>query len=192
MNCFSRMAAGKRTALFRGSYFLGVIASDKAEVCAEDDEEVFMRMVLTACALLLASSGAFAQKAHRGWKTVAVNGTSCRYAVPVNWTEDTSRAGMAQAPDEKSTIVPVSMPKSFADAKKAAAQKMPPAKVLQNSAQRYWFVYRDPADGEDSPDTHWFVAVPGKDGVCAFQITFRSATGDALPKRIVRTIRSSK
>jgi hypothetical protein len=148
-------------------------------------------MGLVLGSLLLAASGTLAQR-NAKWKTISDTAHSCPFKVPPDWVEDASRAGMAQAPDEKSTIVPVPMPKSFPDAKKAAAQKMPPAKVLQNSAQRYWFVYRDPADGEDSPDTHWFVAVPGKDGVCAFQITFRSATGDALPKRIVRTIRSSK
>ena len=29
--------------------------------------------------------------------------------------------------------------------------------VLADSPSRYWYVFRDPADGEDSPDTHWYV-----------------------------------
>jgi len=149
-----------------------------------------MRIVLTTGALLLAASGAFGQKTHHDWKTVAVTGTSCHYAVPSDWTEETSRLGMAKSRDEKSSIVPVSVPDSFSNAKKAVAQRMPPLKVLQDSPQRYWYVYRDPSDGEDSPDTHWLVAVAGKVDVCAFQITFRSATGDTRAKQIVRTIRS--
>lgn len=65
---------------------------------------------------------------------------------------------------------------------------MPPLKVLQDDANRYWYVYRDPADAEDSPDTHWYVAVQRNDHVCALQITFKSADGDSIPKEIAATI----
>jgi len=96
------------------------------------------------------------------------------------------------SPDGKSAVVPVAMAEAFPQARKAAAQNMPPVKVLQDSAHRYWYAYYDPADGEDSPDTHWLVAVPGKRHACAVQITFKSASGDDLAKRIARTMRSAQ
>lgn len=152
--------------------------------------EARMRMTPIVGILLAATTAAFAQKPSGGWKTVVDDGNSCRYTVPSNWEEDRSHPGIATSPDGKSSAVPILMPGSFPEAKKGAAQKMPPLKVLQDSAHRYWYTYRDPADGEDSPDTHWLVAVSGKRSVCAVQITFKSAFGNALSRRIVRGIRA--
>jgi hypothetical protein len=139
--------------------------------------------------LLVATTGAFAQKAPHGWK-VADAGNSCSYIVPSNWIEDRSHPGITTSGDGKSTVVPIPMPESFPQAKNAAAQKMPPLKVLQDSLHRYWYAYRDSADGEDSPDTHWLVVISGKSHVCAAQITFKTASGDAVARKIASGIRT--
>ncbi len=77
---------------------------------------------------------------------------------------------------------------SFAETKQNARLEMPPARVIEDSGRRYWYVYRDPADGEDSPDTHWYVAVQQKGHVCSAEITFRSANGESLPRQILGTV----
>lgn len=81
---------------------------------------------------------------------------------------------------------------SFDQVKQQLQGKMPPLKVLKDSADRYWYAYRDPADAEDSPDTHWMIAVAGTGQVCAVQITFKSANGESVPTQIVATIKHSE
>ena len=140
-------------------------------------------------AVLLLSPAMWAQSHRTTWKIIR-NSDICQYAVPSDWKQDNKHRGMATSPDEKVAVVPqnIHADESFDDVKKQLQDKMPPLKILQDDVNRYWYVYRDPADAEDSPDTHWYVAVQRNDHVCALQITFKSADGESLPKQIAATI----
>jgi hypothetical protein len=140
--------------------------------------------------ILMASSSGFAQKSHKDWKIVTDQNKTCQYAVPRDWTQENEHPSVSNSPDSKMTVVVqrTAPGQSFEDMKKNAQQKMPPLKTLQNSPDRYWFVYRDPADGDDSPDTHWYVAVSRNGRLCTAQITFKSAMGEIVPKQIAATV----
>ena len=100
-------------------------------------------------------------------------------------------AGVLTSPDNKIRIVvqAANRGQSFEDAKANARDKIPSLRIIDNSGKRYWYEYREPADGGDSPDTHWNVLVARNGQVCAAQIAFKSAISDSLVKQIVRTIR---
>ena len=145
-------------------------------------------------AALLASSAGLAQTVPQKWKVVAEPTQACRYAIPASWSQDTTHPNVSTSPDSKITVV-ASLSDSeqgFKEAKQNARKKMPPLKVLEDSSRRYWYVYRDPGDGEDSPDTHWYVAVQQKGHVCSAQITFRSSNGESLPRQILGTVGAVK
>jgi hypothetical protein len=101
---------------------------------------------------------------------------------------------VSSSPDNEVTVVvqEAGHGQLFEDVKKNARLKMSPLKIIQDTDKRYWYVYRELADGDDSPDTHWYVAVLGNGHVCTAQITFKSAIGDSLIRRIVQTIKPVK
>lgn len=141
-------------------------------------------------AALVASSSVFAQSVPKNWKAVTQPGNACQYAVPSVWTRDPAHPGVSTSPDNKlSVAAPAANPeKNFEQVKESARSKFPPSKVLEDSAHRYWYLYKEPADSEDSPDTHWYFAALKNGHVCTVQITFRGADGDALPRQIVVTV----
>lgn len=134
-------------------------------------------------AALAASSALFANTMPKNWKLVTDPSKTCRYAVPGDWSQDSAHPNLSTSADNKITVIlaPPFPAQSFKETKQIAMLQMPPARVFEDSGHRFWYVYKDPADGEDSPDTHWYVAVQQKEHVCTVQITFRSADGESLP-----------
>jgi hypothetical protein len=130
-------------------------------------------------AMLVASSTAFRQSVPQNWKLVMEPTKTCRYAIPGDWSQDTTHPNASRSVDNKMAVVGLASDpgQSLDETKRNARREMPPARVFEDSERRYWYVYRDPADGEDSPDTHWYVAVQQKGHVCSAQITFRSSNG---------------
>ena len=104
------------------------------------------------------------------------------------------RAGVSNSADNKVTVVAQAIDngRSFEEVEKNARMKMPSLKIIENSAKRDWYIYRDVADGDDSPDAHWYVAVRGNKYVCTAQITFKSAMGESLVRQIVGTVEPVK
>jgi hypothetical protein len=150
------------------------------------------KMKYLACvAIFIACGSTLAQKAHKRWKIITDQNKSCQYSVPADWQQQNiARAGTSNSPDNKVTVVLQVRDdgQSLAEVEKNARAKMPPLKVIENSVKRDWYVYRDLADGDDSPDTHWSVAVGGGDHVCLAQITFKSAMGESLVRQIAQTL----
>jgi hypothetical protein len=135
-----------------------------------------------------------AQSTRTKWKPIRTSGGACQYSVPADWRQEPAHPAVSQSPGEDVVVIPqkVNANDSFDQVKKQLQDKIPPLKVLKDSAERYWYVYRDPADAEDSPDTHWIIALEAGGQVCATQITFKSANGETIPKQIVATIKHSE
>lgn len=156
-------------------------------------QPIFAAVILASVALTIGTLDTGAQMRTK-WKPIRTEGGTCQYSVPADWKQEPHRPGVSQSPTQDVVVVPqkVGAKDSFDDVKKQLQDKMPPLKVVKDTADRYWYVYRDPADAEDSPDTHWMVAVASGNQVCAVQVTFKSADGESLPTQIVSTIKHSE
>ncbi|MGO9642803.1 MAG: hypothetical protein ACLP1Y_16025, partial [Candidatus Acidiferrales bacterium] len=77
---------------------------------------------------------------------------------------------------------------SMSEIKTNSNMVLTPDKVIEDSAKRYWYSYKNTLGG--APDsTNWYIAVPGNAGItCTSQVTFQDPGTDSLARQIVDTI----
>jgi len=143
-------------------------------------------------AVLLLLSTIVLAAAPAGWKVVTDRKKTCQYSVPADWMPDTLLVGTATSADKKSSVVVKGNEQSLAAIKPMVQQMIPPDKTIEDSGKRYWYSYKHLANGSDLPGTNWYIAVTVPSGVCAGQISFKDAAGEAVAKQIVDTIGPAK
>jgi hypothetical protein len=106
--------------------------------------------------------------------------------VPPDWK--LGGFGDATSPDKKATMNVYGSPQTMAQIKQNSAMVMPVDKVIEDTASRYWYVYK--AQGSAEVDnTNWYIAVPaGTSVTCIATLSFKGATTEALGKQIVNSM----
>jgi hypothetical protein len=112
----------------------------------------------------------------------------CQYSVPPTWRSD--REGheddIARAPDGGATVQQSwHSALSWISYTTNLRQLLKPTAVLEDSAQRFWFVY-----SAGWPGVHTFVATPTVAGACAAEIDVRAGATDRMTLTIRQIVES--
>jgi len=147
-----------------------------------------MKAALAFVATLALSTAMMAANIPSGWKVVTDRAKTCQYAVPPDWTQDALFKSSSLSPDKKSTAIVNGVKQSMSEIKTNSNMVLTPDKVIEDSAKRYWYSYKNTLGG--TPDsTNWYIAVPGNAGItCTAQVTFQDPGTDSLARQIVDTI----
>lgn len=111
---------------------------------------------------------------------------TCAVSVPAGWRIDKWISSDAASPDHSAevTIDSDARAASLTAIKPLLQSMFKPIHVFEDRPQRLWYAYR----GGAGSGTHWYVGVPGQVGICAAQISFRSAAQTGLARRIAMSV----
>jgi len=129
---------------------------------------------------------AFAQTP-AGWQTMKDRKELCQISVPAGWTAD--RPGSLTSANKSASLIFSGKPKSgsFAEITRIARDMLKPAKSLEDTANKTWFLETSKIPGQ----TAWYLALNTKP-VCEVEIKFKDAAFEATAKQILGSLTSTK
>lgn len=147
-----------------------------------------MRLTLTVVALSVAVSTAATAVAAD--QIVVDRKNACQMTVPGDWKIATMLKGSASSPDNMDSVImsSTSQGQSLNDAKGVMQQMYKPVKVLEDSAQRFWYEYTPP-NNQNGKTRAWYVGIPVKGNVCGAQITMKDGN-ETMAKRIAMSVKA--
>lgn len=115
---------------------------------------------------------------------------ACQMSVPADWKIDAFIKSSASSPDkmESAIVSSTNRGQSLNDAKGVMQQMYKPVKVLEDSAQRFWYEYVPP-NNQNGKTRAWYVGIPLKGNVCGAQITMKDGN-EALAKTIAMSVKA--
>jgi hypothetical protein len=124
-----------------------------------------------------------------GWQRVPALKGHCEMYVPGDWkTDEYIKSSLHSADNSASAVISSSQAfSSMAELKPGIERMFPPSKTFEDTAQRLWYQYTNAGAG-----TNWYIAVPGPGGSCTMQITYKSASSEAIAKKIALSLAPSK
>jgi hypothetical protein len=136
-------------------------------------------LLTTASAVLLAAD-----------QVVVDRKNACQVTVPGDWKADALIKGSASSADNSESIVlsSTSAGQSLNDAKGVMQTMYKPVKVLEDSANRFWYEYVPP-NNTNGKTRAWYVGIPVKGNVCGAQITMKDGN-EAVAKTIAASVKA--
>jgi hypothetical protein len=136
-------------------------------------------LLTTASAALLAAD-----------QVVVDRKNACQVTVPGDWKADALIKGSASSADNSESIVlsSTSAGQSLNDAKGVMQTMYKPVKVLEDSANRFWYEYVPP-NNTNGKTRAWYVGIPVKGNVCGAQITMKDGN-EAVAKTIAASVKA--
>ena len=115
---------------------------------------------------------------------------ACQMSVPADWKASSILKGSASSPDKMDSVImsSTSQGQSLNDAKTVMQGIYKPVKVLEDSAQRFWYEYVVP-NNQNGKTRAWYVGIPVKGNVCGAQITMKDGN-EAAAKNIAMSLKA--
>src|SRR5690348_1730920 len=121
-----------------------------------------------------------------GGQRVVSHAGTCEMTVPADWKANRLLKSVVNSPDKSIGAVISTAPDfhAMSEVKPIVESAMKPVKVFEDTPRRLWYQYEAPNGG-----TAWYVGVPGKDGICGSQITFKNPAQADVAKPIALSVK---
>lgn len=141
---------------------------------------------LAAIATAAFCIAATTQACATGGQRVLSHAGTCEMTVPADWKANGLVKSAVSSPDRSIRAVISTAPDfhAMSEVKPIVESAMAPVKVFEDTPRRLWYQYEAPNGG-----TAWYVGVPGKDGICGSQITFKNATQADTAKQVALSVK---
>lgn len=123
-------------------------------------------------------------------QTLVDRKNACQVMIPADWKADSLIKGSASSADNTESIVlsSTSAGQSLNDAKGVMQQMYKPVKVLEDSANRFWYEYVPP-NNTNGKTRAWYVGIALKGNVCGAQITMKDGN-EAVAKTLAMSVKA--